>query len=135
MKKRLGNFLSLFVGTASLLGAQERIVLRAEKILDGTGNVLEKGTIVISEGTIREMGGPGSAFDYDLSGLTVLPGLIDTHVHVSWHFDDDGRLHREESAETAEASALYAAENAYTTLLSGFTTVQSLGASIDRPLR
>jgi imidazolonepropionase-like amidohydrolase len=97
--------------------------------------VLENRTVVVENGKIREVGAPAAAVDYELRGLTLLPGLIDTHVHLSWHFDPDGRLHPEDSPETPETSALYAAENAYTTLMAGFTTVQSLGAPIDKPLR
>jgi imidazolonepropionase-like amidohydrolase len=68
----------------------------------------------------------------DLRGLTVLPGLIDTHVHVGWHFDDDGRLAR---GGDLEVRVLHAAENAYAMLMAGFTTVQSLGGAEDGPLR
>jgi imidazolonepropionase-like amidohydrolase len=67
-----------------------------------------------------------------------MPGGIDTHVHIGWHFDGDGRSHSGEETdrkETAEESALYAAENAYRTLMGGITAVQSLGAPVDRPLR
>jgi imidazolonepropionase-like amidohydrolase len=69
-----------------------------------------------------------------LTGLTVLPGLIDTHVHVGWHFDPDGRLHDDDD-EPGEVSALYAAENAYALLMAGFTTVQSLGSDVDKHVR
>ena len=30
----------------------------------------------------------------DLTGLTLMPGGVDTHVHIASHFDDDGRVHR-----------------------------------------
>jgi hypothetical protein len=59
---------------------------------------------------IREIG--GGAADYELSGLTVLPGSS-TPTHIASHFDPDDRVHREESVETREENALYAAENAY----------------------
>ena len=55
------------------------------------------------------------------------------HVHIGWHFDDDGRYHA--GPEPAEQAALYGAENAYVTLMAGFTTVQSVGAASDKPLR
>ena len=69
----------------------------------------------------------------DLGNLTLLPGFIDTHVHIGWHFDDKGRYHS--GPEPAEQAALYGAENAYVTLMAGFTTVQSVGAMSDKPLR
>jgi imidazolonepropionase-like amidohydrolase len=62
-----------------------------------------------------------------------MPGWIDTHVHLSWHFDKNGRLASEKD-ETPQAM-LHAAGNAWATLRGGFTTVQSVGAPIDRDLR
>src|SRR5438045_7725080 len=73
-----------------------------------------------------------------LGDLTLMPGGIDTHVHIGWHFDaKDGRSHDDETDrnESPQESVLYAAENAYRTLLGGITTVQSLGAPVDKPLR
>jgi imidazolonepropionase-like amidohydrolase len=70
---------------------------------------------------------------YDLSNLTLLPGFIDTHVHIGWHFDAKGRYHA--GPEPADQAALYGAENAFITLMAGFTTVQSVGAASDKPLR
>jgi imidazolonepropionase-like amidohydrolase len=110
------------------------VVLRAERLLDGAGNLLENRTVVVEGGKIREIG-TGGASDFELSGLTLLPGLIDTHVHIASHFDPDDRVHREESVESREENALYAAGNAYRTLLAGITTVQSLGNRVDKPLR
>jgi imidazolonepropionase-like amidohydrolase len=124
----------VLVLAAGLVQGQERVVLRAERILDGAGNVLENRNLVVEGGKIRQIGSAGTG-DYDLSGLTVLPGLIDTHVHIASHFDPDDRVHREESVETPQENALYAAENAYKTLMAGVTTVQSLGNVVDKPLR
>ena len=76
---------------------------------------------------------PAAPSTYDLGNLTLLPGFIDTHVHIGWHFDDKGRYHA--GPEPPEQAALYGAENAYVTLMAGFTTVQSVGALSDKPLR
>jgi imidazolonepropionase-like amidohydrolase len=54
-------------------------------------------------------------------------------VHIGWHFGKDGRF--DNSGETPAQRALYAAENAYATLRSGFTTVQSVGEAADADLR
>src|SRR5207237_3571546 len=70
---------------------------------------------------------------YDLSRFTVLPGLIDAHVHVGAHFGKDGRSPT--PGETPAEQALYGAENAFAMLMAGFTTVQSIGAPSDVPLR
>ena len=77
----------------------------------------------------------GADHVYDLRGLTLLPGLIDTHVHIDWHFDPDGRSHSDASEESPELAMALAMENAYRTLLGGVTTVQSLGAERDLELR
>jgi len=70
---------------------------------------------------------------YDLSAYTLLPGLIDTHVHLESHFGPDGRASNQ--GETP-AQRLYAAgDNAYRTLMAGFTTVQSIGSPLDSALK
>ena len=51
--------------------------------------------------------------------------MIDVHAHVAWHFDKDGRYAARQGSPAQEI--LYSAENAYVTLLAGFTTIQSPG--------
>ena len=120
------------------VASAQTAVIRAGQVLDGTGRALGPATIVLEGGTITEIV-PGHARTptYDLSGFTVMPGGIDTHVHIESHFDPDGRVHRERdgSSEPVETLALYVAENAYVTLRSGITTAQSMGARIDGPVR
>jgi imidazolonepropionase-like amidohydrolase len=70
---------------------------------------------------------------YDLRGMTVMPGWIDTHVHVNWHFNADHKYVG--GREDPKDSALYTAENVWLTLQGGFTTVQSVGAPIDVDVR
>ena len=123
--------------TVSAVSGQERVTLRTARLLDGRGGVVTDRVVVIEGGSIQTIRSDSGEADYDLTNLTnltVLPGLIDTHVHVGWHFDPDGRLHSDD-AESAETSALYAAENGYKMLMAGFTTVQSLGSRVDKPLR
>lgn len=118
--------------------AQSPIVIRAGEVLDGTGRALGPSTIVVQGSMITDVSASGSRLPtYDLSGLTLMPGGIDTHVHIASHFDPDGRVHRarDDSPEPRETLALYVAENAYVTLQAGFTTVQSMGARIDGPVR
>jgi imidazolonepropionase-like amidohydrolase len=69
--------------------------------------------------------------------MTLMPGWIDTHVHIANHFDrGSGRMHSNASpAETREEATMFLVENAYNVLMSGFTTVQSPGAEIDKYLR
>ena len=71
----------------------------------------------------------------DLTGLTVLPGYIDTHVHIGHHFDGNGKLHPPEDQSDIAHMTLYGAENAYRTVMSGVTTLQSLGGEEDAAIR
>ncbi len=72
---------------------------------------------------------------YDLRGLTVLPGLIDVHEHVMWHFNPKGRFHSRGDGETPEEGTLAMAHNMYAILMAGFTTIQSPGSPEDKDLR
>ena len=89
--------------------------------------------VTVRGGRITTVAAPAGTATYDLTGLTLLPGFIDTHVHIGWHFDANGRY--QSGPEPADQAALYGAENAYVTLMAGFTTVQSVGAASDKPLR
>ncbi len=132
MKIRIG--LACFL--AASCGAQP-IVLKTSTLLDGRGHVLRNQEIVVDGQRITRVADAREPATYDLSGLTVMPGWIDTHVHISYHFnandrfDDGGR----ESKESPQQVALRAEANAYATLRGGFTTVQSLGAEIDADMR
>ena len=121
------------VGVAQVEGPTT--ILRTSRVLDGRGGVLENRDIVIRDSHVVEIvpaGQGGGGQVYDLTGFTVLPGLIDTHVHLGWHFGPDGRLARRTSPEDR---LMHAAENAHRMLKAGVTTVQSLGGAEDAPLR
>ncbi|MGQ0735043.1 MAG: amidohydrolase family protein [Acidobacteriota bacterium] len=118
--------------------AGDALILRTSRILDGRGGVLEDRDIVVRGAAIAEILPRGQARAprvYDLTALTVLPGYIDTHVHISHHFDPNGKLHPPEGGGGLDHVTLYAAENAYRTLMSGMTTVQSLGREEDAALK
>ena len=109
--------------------------IRAGLLIDGTGDTRTNARIFVNGATITRVDGLRGAVDYDLSDLTVLPGLIDTHVHLTSHFEADGRLHQAGDMESPAQTMLYAVGNAYRTLMAGFTTVQSLGHPLDADLR
>jgi len=124
----------LAIASATVSTQTQTIRLRAATLLDGTGKVLRNATILVqgSKITAIETSGSGAA-TYDLGALTVIPGMIDVHAHVGWHFDKDGRYAARRGDPADEI--LYSAENAYTTLLAGFTTIQSPGQANDVQLR
>jgi imidazolonepropionase-like amidohydrolase len=122
------------ISMTSLASAQQPITIRAGTILDGKGGVQRNAVVAVDGSRIVKLGdGSAESTTYDLSRFTVLPGMIDTHVHVGAHFGKDGRSPT--PGETPAEQALYAAENAYVMLMAGFTTVQSIGAASDLPLR
>jgi imidazolonepropionase-like amidohydrolase len=120
---------------ASVVAAQDPpITIKAQSAFDGRGRIVPNVTVVVQKGKIVGITSGGAApATYDLRGLTLLPGLIDTHVHLDAHFGKDGRATSQ--GETAAQSILYEAENAYVTLMAGFTTVQSIGSSSDVEVR
>jgi len=114
-----------------------RIVIAAGTALDGKGGTLHDVRIVIEGSKIVAIetkdGAKAEPVDYDLRGLTVLPGWIDAHAHITWNFGKDGK--NAGMAGTTLEDAYQSASNAWLTLMAGFTTVQSPGALNDIPLR
>jgi imidazolonepropionase-like amidohydrolase len=117
-------------------GQTAPVTLDADTVLDGRGKVLKNVRLVVQDGRIKSVGAGTGPSTFDLRGLTVMPGWIDTHVHILNHFGRDGRDFRGTTPpETPVEGMLYAAENAWVTLQAGFTTVQSIGAPGDKDLR
>ena len=129
------NLFALFLVPAALAAQDPLVRVRAAVLLDGRGGVLRNQTVVVQGSKIVRLEAGTDGATYDLTGLTLMPGGIDTHVHLGWHFDPDGRFHRGAFEETPAQAVLYAAENAHRMLMGGITTVQSLGGREDRDLR
>ena len=73
--------------------AQQLLSLRAGTVLDGKGGIARNQVIAVEASRIaRITANTTEPVTYDLSHLTILPGLIDTHVHIGAHFDKTGRL-------------------------------------------
>jgi imidazolonepropionase-like amidohydrolase len=119
----------------AVAAAQQPITIRAGTLIDGRGGVQRNAVITIDGERIAGIGGgaSGGKVTYDFPQLTVLPGLIDAHDHIGTHFGKDGRA--DTRGETPAEKALAGAANGYTTLMAGFTTIQSVGEPGDVPLR
>jgi imidazolonepropionase-like amidohydrolase len=133
---------ALAQGVSSQPPAQsDRIVIAASTVLDGKSRVLHDVRIVVEGPRIVSLGpnddpkgDPKAAPpDYDLRGLTVLPGWIDAHVHITWSFGPDGK--NVGQGGTTQEAAYAATSNEWLTLMAGFTTIQSVGSPADVPLR
>ncbi len=129
---RIAFFITLLVGGSAL--AQDRVtVIRAGQLLDVTsGNLLSDQLIVVRNDVIEAVGDasririPNGAIEVDLSAATVLPGLIDAHVHLT----SDATVNGYDSlARSSIRDAIYGTYSAGQTLAAGFTTVRNLGAS------
>src|ERR1035438_1050545 len=112
--------------------AAKRTLVRAGHLLDvKTGKLLDGQTIVVMGETIQSIAPttdvPALAGDavIDLGGMTVLPGLIDVHTHLTMNTDFDP--YRELTTTDAK-EAINGVVNARTTLMAGFTSVRNVGA-------
>jgi imidazolonepropionase-like amidohydrolase len=129
----LGSGAAARTADAQTGAPKPRVVIAADVLLDGRGRVLRDTRVVVEGSKIVALDPKAGPVDYDLRGLTVLPGWIDAHTHITWSFDEHGR--NAGSGGATQAEAYRAAANAWATLLAGFTTVQSVGSPADVPLR
>ena len=136
IKSSLAAFsLSLALASSVLAAEDKAQIIYAGAMVDvETGKVLRDRVIVVEGGLITEIGSkatldeidlPADATLIDLSDMTVLPGLSDSHVHLT----SDATVHgyKRLTVSTPRA-AITGVVNARKTLMAGFTTVRNLGA-------
>lgn len=109
------------------------VVLITDRAFDGSGGQLQNARIGVANGRITSLAASSAPTTIDLRGYTVMPGWIDTHIHLNSHFDRTGHI-AGRNEPPAEAT-LGIAQNAMLELMAGFTTVQSVGAASDAVLR
>ncbi|MGO9339672.1 MAG: amidohydrolase family protein [Terracidiphilus sp.] len=138
LRRKLAIGLCLAFGAAALFSqtgknaAPTRTLVRAGHLLDvKTGRVLDGQTIVVVGDTIQSIG-PSAEVQpqagdavVDLGGMTVLPGLIDVHTHLTMNTDFDPYR---ELISTDAKEAINGVVNARATLMAGFTSVRNVGA-------
>lgn len=128
---------ALSAATIADLTAQGRgqrpITIRAARVLDGLGAVIDNGVVEVQGSKITAIDQRTGAVTYDLGDATVMPGMIDVHVHLNWYFGPNGKFGEQDVPAGFAMDAIL--ENARRTLMAGFTTVQSLGWAGDKPLR
>ena len=109
-----------------------RVYVRAARMFDSaSGRVINDAVVVVEGERVAQVGSaldvPSGARVHDLGDVTLLPGLIDAHTHITYHFDKTGRFGLSWDS-TAEETLKYSEENARATLEAGFTTIRNLGA-------
>ena len=137
-RRVLGVFLSLAIGASGLVAQPpahpeaKRTLVRAGHLLDvKTGALLDGQTIVVVGDVVQSIAPTAQVAAQpadtviDLSGMTVLPGLIDVHTHLTMdtNFDPYHELTMTDAKE-----AITGVVNARATLLAGFTSVRNVGA-------
>ena len=140
---RPGNRALVFLLSLSLVAAaacrQEPpllLTIRAGLLLDGRGGQLHDVVVTVTGNRISAISPyRGGTVNYDLSRYTVLPGLIDAHIHLAGYFNRKGGMSRSDDGETPEQRRAGRAANRLATLRAGFTTVASMGSDLDREFR
>ena len=123
---------SVVLGQAAKPPAGSRTLVRTGHLLDvKTGKILDGQTIVVSGDTISSVAAtsavptqPGDTV-VDLGNMTVMPGLIDVHTHITGEPNFDPYF---ELTQTDAKEAIQGVVNARTTLMAGFTTIRNVGA-------
>ncbi|MDO8356563.1 MAG: amidohydrolase family protein [Nitrospirota bacterium] len=106
--------------------------IRSVRVIDGTGRTIERATVIIRGKTIaavgpdRELSIPHGATKIDGRGLTLLPGLIDCHVHFCLGAEPD--VVEAIANETPALTLLKSSRAAHQTLEAGVTTVRDVGS-------
>jgi imidazolonepropionase-like amidohydrolase len=128
------SFILGLVATVSIAGAAQAEIISiyaGRVITDASRPASGSSTIIVEDGKISRIENgytapaPGTRV-IDLKTKTLLPGLIDSHVHLT---GDPGGDFRDEAVVTDELSTLIGAKNARVTALAGFTTVRDLGSA------
>ena len=130
---------TLLLATAAVLAlapsAFADTAIHAGRLIDGSGaaprsqvTILVQGDRIVS--VTPGFTAPAGAEVIDLSNATVLPGLIDTHVHLTGQFDG-GNPVAEQVTETDMSAAFKMPAYARATLEAGFTTVRDVGSDTD----
>lgn len=106
------------------------ILIKPKQVLDVRAGKIIDANILVESGVIKKVSKNIKISDevevIDLPETTILPGLMDAHVHLTGNTDLKGY---EGISESSYLATIYGVKNAKQTLLAGFTTVRNVGAA------
>jgi imidazolonepropionase-like amidohydrolase len=127
---------ALSLALCSQASAQKTTVLRAARMIDGTGAqmvhnavVVVDGDRIVAAGAAGSVAVPAGARVIDLGDVTLLPGFIDTHTHIIGRTLGDPMNDLAVVKDYASYGAIAGVANARSTLMAGFTTIRVVGSS------
>jgi imidazolonepropionase-like amidohydrolase len=111
------------------------VVLKAARLIDGTGSApINNAVVIVTDNTITAVGAAGSvrvpanAKMIDLGDVTLMPGLIDSHTHLIGRVLGDPAGDNAAVRDFESFGAILGVQHARATLMAGFTTVRNVGA-------
>jgi imidazolonepropionase-like amidohydrolase len=118
-------------------GPDGTLVLRGGRIFDGTGAPAREGTLVIVRNKIAKIVAPGAtdwpsdAHVVDVTGKTVMPGLIDLHTHITYAEPKDS----DDLARSMSDATLRGVEHLRYYIESGITSIRDVASNGEVPFR
>jgi imidazolonepropionase-like amidohydrolase len=122
--------ISFLITAIPIIGSADSYLLNPKQILDVETGKLIRSKVLVTDGKIMAISNSFKASEdlkiINLPDLTLLPGLMDAHVHLIGNTELKGM---ERLSESSYLSTIYGVKNAQDTLMAGFTTVRNVGAS------
>jgi imidazolonepropionase-like amidohydrolase len=134
MSKRIASLLFIAVCVTAAVYAAPGVLLRPDRVFDGTTAtthagwvVLVNGEKIVAAGPAVDVSAPAGTTTIDLPGMTLLPGLIDAHSHVLLHPYNETLWNDQVLKEPLAYRVIAATIHCRNTLNAGFTTLRDLG--------
>ncbi len=135
MRRTLISVIALSAALASNAFAQQTTVLRAARLIDGTGAatvnnaaIVVTGDRIVAVGPAASVAVPAGARVVDLGDVTLLPGFIDAHTHIIGRMLGDPLADLAVVKDYPSYGAIVGVANARNTLMAGFTSIRVVGA-------
>jgi len=135
-RKSLVFALAVISAVSVPLSAQTTTVIRAARMMDGTGGavvrnaaVVVTGERIVAAGAAASIAIPSGARVIDLGDVTLLPGFIDAHTHIIGRTLGDPMADLAVVKDYDSYGAIIGVANARNTLMAGFTTIRVVGSS------